>query len=1185
MAKRKRNNDTYSDLSTPKKRKKSLEKSKKKKPKKPDRGKPYNRFLQKLFCQVFRESTAVQDLNHGKPFNPDLMFYDDRDRLQFWKDRDQLGTLGDRDQLGFFDDRDKLGMLPDRDQKEDDMAMLPDRDIVKMYPDRFEPEEEDDSEDEDEDQNQQEQEKQKERGKGKIAQYASMVMFNLLQQSFLDAMERDAKKLTPQSTFPEKLIEFHKMVHAQVTEHPAVLNTVHNKPNPGFLEYLEAKDKISITVNPGQAEKLTLEDIVTTEMEKQFDMELDMIYNSYREYLQYQYELGILDVATEEEELIDFLSVFENFFKQETAKPDLDPDIVDLIVDKFVKKTGKLIDNLEREVEYKNKLMEQFGKNEKYFIDRLRTEQFKGDWLEAHEILDKLISDMKEAGWTDGDIAEFSKDVKDYLRERPISPKEKLSQVMQFEEQLRSFYKNMMSEEPSLEMLHAKQLPIPQGYQELLKNDLLNSFEKQLLYAGDNESIEESLRLDQQTLERLESHAERFEALRHEANERDFVRNQRWKMKYPSALNDPKTTQTGYSPAKKASDKMKIIQQYEDEMREIDYHEKLYLEDVAQQKAKMKFKKDYLKKKNSKSKKLRRGDVYDAGYHARLNKAMKQTYSINKYNKYTGQYYTETVGFEKWMEHNGFKLPKEEEEEGDIIMDDIPQNDVPEESPRPPEEVPIPEQEEDQPLLNKDKPKEKEWDFRETREYKTMLETIKEDVLKGNSLLTISDLDQMSYKDLIDLHYETTLKYIDASGAGIPGDYLKLWLSHIKEVGIGSNPELTKFLIEGGELSLDMLKGLFDLENIAFVVTLEALQYTAYNPDIPFYYYDEVSKSYKWSTEQNGFHAPLDKMLHNMHYYEFMKLYEKHKYAYTALAILTADPMLGSASVVYWGTDFQENKDEAKILAEMAAKGESTTAMLSNRTPYFTYNEQTVAPENAQSQNFEAQVYPLGDYDPLSGQNSYYTSTGHADGEMYMYFNTHNNPNKMIHPVDSQGNVVGYNTLWGPPQSYTWATVDPANPDQITVHSTSSLGTHVNLSNKTIMYAGKPGTHAHLLNPNNTEDTALFHNLFSTEDTFRNRTPEYMTFVTYDKDTATKETWSALYFHTNPNHNSHPGVMKDIMSGDIEVKHLSTDPWILPPEVGIKEEEGVITQRSSEPSLRPQKTQKQRKRKMPVKKK
>ena len=69
-----------------------------------------------------------------------------------------------------------------------------------------------------------------------------------------------------------------------------------------------------------------------------------------------------------------------------------------------------------------------------------------------------------------------------------------------------------------------------------------------------------------------------------------------------------------------------------------------------------------------------------------------------------------------------------------------------------------------------------------------------------------------------------------------------------------------------------------------------------------------------------------------MKYYEFMKLYEKHKYAYTALAILTADPMLGTATVIYWGTDFQENQDEAKILAEMAAKGESTTAMLFNAT-------------------------------------------------------------------------------------------------------------------------------------------------------------------------------------------------------------------------------------------------------------
>ena len=1148
MANPKRKREGCSDLSTSKKRKKCLEKSKKKKPRKPDRGKPYNRFLQKIFCDVFRDSTALKDMNHGKPFNPDLMFYDDRDRLPFWHDRDQLGMLGDRDQLGVYGDRDQLGMFPDRDQKEDDMAMLPDRDIVNMYPDRFEPDDEDDSEDEDDDENEnQKEQKQKERGKGKIAQYASMVLFNLLQQSFLDSLQKDAKKLAPQSTFPSKLIEFHQMVHAEVLQNPTLLDNIKSTTNYGAMQ----KEKIFLTGNPANTEKLTMEDIVTTEMEKQFQMELDMIYNSYQEYLKYQYELGILDVATEEEELIDFLSVFENFFKQETAKPDLDPEIVDVIVDSFIKKTGKLIDNLEKEIMYKNKLMEEFGKNEKYFIDRLRTEQFQGNWLEAHGILDDLINDMKEAGWTDGDIAEFSKDIKDYLREKPISPKEKLSQVMQFEEQIHSFYKSLLSDEPSLELLHAKQLPIPEGYQDLLQNDLLNTFEKQLLYAGDNASIEESIRLDQQTLERLESHGKKFEALRAEANERDLFKREKLKLKYPASKLDPKTTQTGYSPDKKAKETMKLNQEYQDEIAEIDYEEKLYLDDLEQHKSKMKYKRRYLRKK--KSKKFRRGDVYDARTQSKMKRAIKPTYEISMV---------------------------EEAEEGYIIMDDIPQNDFPETPP----EKPLPEEDEEKPLLqDKNKPKE-EWDFRNTKEYKSMLESIKEDILKGNPLMSISDLDQMSYSDLIDLHYQTAEKYLKA-GEGLKGDYLKLWLSHIKEVGIGSNPEFTKFLIEGGQLTVDMLEGLFDLENIAFVVTLEALQYTAYNPDVPFYYYDEVSKTYKWSTAQNGFHTPLDKMLHNMKYYEFMKLYEKHKYAYTALAILTADPMLGTATVIYWGTDFQENQDEAKILAEMAAKGESTTAMLSNRTPYFTYNEQTPAPEHSQSQNFEGQVYPLGDYDPLSGQNSYYTSTGHVDGEIYMYFNVTNDPNKMIHPVDSTGHVIGYNQLHGPPGSYTWATVDPKKPDQITVHSTSSLGTQVSLANKTTLYAGKPGTHAHLLDPNDPIDSALFHDIFSTEDTFRNRTPEYMTFVTYDKDTATKETWSVLYFNVNPKHNAHPGVMKDILAGNLEVKHVSTDPWILPPEVGIKEEEGDLLQSSYEPSTRPPKSRKERKRKMSVKKK
>ena len=61
--------------------------------------------------------------------------------------------------------------------------------------------------------------------------------------------------------------------------------------------------------------------------------------------------------------------------------------------------------------------------------------------------------------------------------------------------------------------------------------------------------------------------------------------------------------------------------------------------------------------------------------------------------------------------------------------------------------------------------------------------------------------------------------------------------------------------------------------------------------------------------------------------------------------------------------------------------------------------------------------------------------------------------------------------------------------------------------------------------------------------------------------------------------------MKDILAGNLEVKHVSTDPWILPPEVGIKEEEGDLLQSSYEPSTRPPKSRKERKRKMSVKKK
>ena len=129
------------------------------------------------------------------------------------------------------------------------------------------------------------------------------------------------------------------MVHAEVLQNPTLLDNIKSTTNYGAMQ----KEKIFLTGNPANTEKLTMEDIVTTEIEKQFQMELDMIYNSYQEYLKYQYELGILDVATEEEELIDFLSVFENFFKQETAKPDLDPEMVDGIVDSFIKNTGKLI--------------------------------------------------------------------------------------------------------------------------------------------------------------------------------------------------------------------------------------------------------------------------------------------------------------------------------------------------------------------------------------------------------------------------------------------------------------------------------------------------------------------------------------------------------------------------------------------------------------------------------------------------------------------------------------------------------------------------------------------------------------------------------------------------------------------------------------------------------------------------
>jgi len=447
---------------------------------------------------------------------------------------------------------------------------------------------------------------------------------------------------------------------------------------------------------------------------------------------------------------------------------------------------------------------------------------------------------------------------------------------------------------------------------------------------------------------------------------------------------------------------------------------------------------------------------------------------------------------------------------------------------------------ENKPLIDRDQPK-----FHNTKEYQNYIKELKEDIkAKSPSYATeegAEQLEHMTYKELIDLHAEEMYYHSD-----LPVDYIKSFLTHIREVGIGENPDLVFAMSAGTEIAGELLEGLFSLENIGFVLMAEALQYTAYHPDIPYYYYDDVSKTYKWSTEQNGFHEPLQKMLHNMKYYEFMKLYAKHKYIYTALAVLTADPILGTASLVYWGSDFRENENEQAILKEMADKGESTTAMYSDRTPYLTFNAQQTDTFYAQQQSVEAQILPLGEYDPLGGGHQYGPSTTTQNGTWYMYFNTNNDPLKAQLPVDSNGTILDYSTLWGPSGSYTYATVNQENPEVINVTSNSGYG-NVTITNNKVHYAGQAGQSAHVMNPNSAVDAQLMHDLFAQETLLDNRTPQYMTFTTYDENKQELTTWGTTFFHTNPKTNIHPTVMKGILSGDLEAKFLHKEHWV-PPE-------------------------------------
>lgn len=501
----------------------------------------------------------------------------------------------------------------------------------------------------------------------------------------------------------------------------------------------------------------------------------------------------------------------------------------------------------------------------------------------------------------------------------------------------------------------------------------------------------------------------------------------------------------------------------------------------------------------------------------------------------------------------------------------------------------------ERPLLDEDekpKPEGERYKIQDTQQYKDFIQQMKEDIkAKSPSYAMgqgLEDLEHMSYEELVQLHWEEMLYHNGKEGTG----YVSSFLKHFQEVAFGDNPELAlqlgqlaSGLADLGAMGAEMLEGLFSIDNIAFVLVQEGLEYTNYHNTIPIYYYDEISKTYKWSFELNGFHSPLEKMIHYMGYYEFMKFYAKHKYLYTALAVLTADPILGTAALTYWGTNFQENKDEQAIQQEMAEKGEAATSMYYDRMPQIGVNQTDPNDPLAQTQTIEGQIMPPGEWDYLSGTSQFGPQQVTATGTYYLYWNVTGKPEHYQYSVDANGGLLNYGVL-NPTTTegaQNWATINPANPNEVTISNYGGYGSGFSGSSYNtdkVHYVGAPNTSSIVLDPNMPEDNELLHDLFGVDYTYNDRTSEYMLFTTYDEKAQELYTWGVTYFHTNPNHNIHPQVMKGIMSGEIEAKFIKKEHHIPPkpePPSSLEQSLQIVGARSNKKTKRARKTTKDKK--------
>lgn len=395
-----------------------------------------------------------------------------------------------------------------------------------------------------------------------------------------------------------------------------------------------------------------------------------------------------------------------------------------------------------------------------------------------------------------------------------------------------------------------------------------------------------------------------------------------------------------------------------------------------------------------------------------------------------------------------------------------------------------------------------------------------------------------SLAELQDMELSDIYKLVEENPS-MEVDILKTFLSHVKELAFGSSAELSVELM-AGEILADTVKGLLDPENIAFIIALEGLQYTSFHNEVPFFYYDEHSKSIVWSYGISGAHSWTEFWMKHLGYYDFMKFFEKHKYAYTALSFLMAEPILATGAALYWGTDIKQNPEYAAANAQMIKDKQDNIHLYQDRNPMIAYNENTKGSSHAFQFSFNGQMLPPGEKDPFTGSFEYPASEGQAYGDWYFYFNVKGDANGHIYSVTDQNHLINMPVILGKPGQQITGTIDPNNPQNV-IQQIAGPNYYTSLNRPDINYAGKPGTSEGSGTLINQSDPAysIMHDLYNNEPTLADRDPMHMTFNTYDNETGVQTTWSVPFFNTHRDKNFMEKVIGAISKGELIPRFIS----------------------------------------------